>query len=112
MAVHPNVAACRGKVALQRGPLVYGFEGVDHGGDLRIEFGADPEFSSAHEAGLLGGVTVIRGRAANGRRVMAVPFYTLANRGNSVQEVWVGQTGVKGPEDWWLGRLYRPLMEP
>jgi DUF1680 family protein len=109
MIAHPNLADCRGKVALQRGPLVYGFEGLDNAGNPRVTLGAEPRLSLEHRPDLLGGVTVIRGRAADWRSVEAIPFYALANRGNSSQEVWVGQEGLKPSDDWWRGALYRPV---
>lgn len=106
---YPNIAACRGRVALQRGPLVYGFEGLDNDGQPGVRLGPDPGFAVAHHADLLGGVTVIEGRAADGRRWRAVPFYALANRGPSSQEVWVEQQDGEPPAGWWLGNLYRPM---
>lgn len=106
---HLNIAACRGRVALQRGPLVYGFEGLDNDGQPGVRLGPDPGFAVAHHADLLGGVTVIEGRAADGRRWRAVPFYALANRGPSSQEVWVEQQDGEPPAGWWLGNLYRPM---
>lgn len=109
MVAHPNIAACRGKVALQRGPIVYGFEGLDNAGNPRVTLGSDPQFRVEPQSGLLGGVTVIRGQAANGQPIQAIPFYALANRGPSAQEVWVEQQGLPPTDDWWLGALYRPL---
>jgi DUF1680 family protein len=109
MVAHPNIAACRGKVALQRGPLVYAFEGLDNAGNPRVTLGSEPQFRVEPQPGLLGGVTVIRGQAANGQTIQAIPFYTLANRGPSVQEVWVEQQGLQPTDDWWLGTLYRPM---
>lgn len=105
---HPNIEPCRGKVALQRGPLVYGFEGVDNG-NTALELGANPQFSGEYRAEFLGGVAVIKGVTAEGKSFTAVPFYALANRGKSTQEVWVNQRGLKRDDSWWLGRLYRPL---
>ena len=73
-----------------------------------VRLGADPEFTVEHRPDLLGGVTVIRGVAANGQPIQAIPFYALANRGKSAQEVWVEQDELKPGDDWWLGSLYRP----
>jgi hypothetical protein len=39
--------------------------------------------------------------------VTAMPFYVLANRGNSCQEVWVPQDGWQPTSAWWEGKLYR-----
>lgn len=108
MVAHPNIAPCRGKVALQRGPLVYGFEGIDNPRSPSVRLGADPRFEVEHCPDLLGGVSVIRGQAVGGEAILAVPFFALANRGKSTQEVWVEQGQFDGGNDWWLGALYRP----
>jgi DUF1680 family protein len=112
MIAHPHIASGRGKVALQRGPLVYGFEGLDNQDNARIVLGPDPRFRVEHRPELLGGVSVIRGVAADGQPILAVPFYALANRGKSAQEVWVAQAGLKATDAWWLGALYRPVAGP
>ena len=106
---HPNIRTAAGKLALQRGPIVYGFEGLDNGGNARIELGAEPQFTVEHRRDLLGGVMVIRGATADGRPFLAVPFYTLANRAKSSQEVWAAQRGLKASHKWWEGRLYREV---
>jgi hypothetical protein len=109
MIAHPNVTDCRGKVALQRGPLVYGFEGLDNGDKANVTLGADPRFTVEHRPDLLGGITVICGVAADGRPIQAIPFFALANRGNSTQETWIEQDPLITTDDWWLGALYRPM---
>jgi uncharacterized protein len=112
MVAHPNIESCRGKVALQRGPIVYGFEGLDHGGDPKVTLGTDPRFQVEHRPNFLGGVTVIKGVTAENKPFLAIPFYALANRGKSSQEIWVSQRGLKRDEAWWLGALYRPARLP
>ncbi len=112
MAAHPNVLACSGKVALQRGPIVYGFEGLDNAGKADVELALNAALEAEPRTNFLGGVTVIKASSAGGQSLLAVPFYTLANREKSTQEVWVRQQGFKPREDWWLGDLYRPAHEP
>jgi DUF1680 family protein len=108
LEANPNVQSCVGRVALQRGPLVYGFEGVDNGGSLDVVLARDAQFQIERQADLLGGIVRISARAADGRPLVAVPFYALANRGASCQEVWVRQDGWQPNPSWWEGRLYRP----
>jgi uncharacterized protein len=108
---HPMIKDCVGKVALQRGPLVYGFEGVDNGGKAVMELGALPELRVEARPDLLGGVRVITGEDAEGGRFVAIPFYAMANRAKSVQEVWTTQRGWKASDAWWEGRLYRNANE-
>ena len=109
LEAHPNIASCAGKVALRRGSVLYAFEGLDNGDSARIELGADPQFQVEHRDAFLGGVTVIKGVSAEGKPFLAVPFYALANRGASAQEVWAVQRGLKPSAAWWLGELYRPV---
>jgi len=99
------VAEDRGRVALQRGPIVYAVEGVDNGDrvfDLVLADGAalDAEF----RADLLRGVVAITGRALTvskdrgGKAVetplpfLAVPYYAWANRGGGQMLVWLPRT--------------------
>ncbi|MFI5380337.1 MAG: hypothetical protein ACHRHE_13640, partial [Tepidisphaerales bacterium] len=105
---HPNIRDCVGKVALQRGPIVYGIEALDNGGKTDLELGADPAFEAVFQRDLLGGITVIRGKSADGKPFVAIPFYALANRGKSAQEVWIRQRGIKPSSAWWASKLYRP----
>jgi hypothetical protein len=107
---HPGISACKGKVSLQRGPLVYGFESIDNGGRALVEFDQEPVFEIQHRPELLGGITVIRTRSSRGEPLVAVPFYALANRQKAAQEVWVNQKAYRPESTWWLGRLYRPVQ--
>ena len=53
------VAADLGRVAIQRGPVVYCFEAVDNGGPVKdIVLARDPKFTAEHRDDLLGGVTI------------------------------------------------------
>jgi uncharacterized protein len=89
-----RVADARGKVALERGPIVYAVEGVDHGGrvlDLVV-----PESARLHaepRADLFGGVTVLTGdvRDTGGasRRLTAIPYYAWSHRGPGEMAVWL-----------------------
>ena len=52
-------------------------------------------------------MTVIRGVSADGKPFTAVPFYALANREKSQQEVWLTQADKKEDPSGWEGTLYR-----
>lgn len=108
MEGHPNIKDCAGKIALQRGPIVYGFEGLDNAGTTNLVLAAESELKTSR-TNLLGGITEITGTSADGQRLTAIPFYTLANREKSSQEVWVGLRDLKTTDAWWEGKLYRPL---
>lgn len=83
------IAADRGRVALQVGPLVYDIESVDHGNaDVRaLVLAPDAALTTAADT-VLGGVRTIQGRFANGAALKAVPNYARNNRGGR-SVVWI-----------------------
>lgn len=98
----PRVEADRGRVALQRGPIVYCLEGIDHEGKvLDIMLPKDAKLTPEKRPDLLGGVTVITGtgkRVRDGKpaenvKITAIPFYAWDNRQPS------GEMVVWLPED-------------
>lgn len=105
---NPKVPYNFGKVALQRGPMVYCLEQTDHKADLwRYRLTNDSEFTYRFEEQLLNGVGVI---SANGERSCApesedlyhaygdivweqddlffIPYYAWANREDGQMQVW------------------------
>jgi len=98
-----QVKADDGRVALQRGPIVYCAEWPDNPDgrvrNLMLPDGAKLTAEFNHE--LLNGLTVIKGRAANlsfdaqGKVIkseqdfMAIPYYSWANRGQGEMIVWI-----------------------
>lgn len=105
VAGHPKIAATQNQVALERGPIVYAFEGVDNDGavfDLVLPETA--RITPEHRPDLLGGVTVLRiADAARARRedtgelvtrpaqLLAIPYATWANRGLTPMAVWLAR---------------------
>ena len=98
---HEQVEDDQGKVALMRGPIVYCLEAVDQPGvDLfRLVLPQDTDLRADHRAGLLGGVTVLQGKAlADAERpvtLTAVPYYAWANREKGAMTMWVDEAPVK-----------------
>jgi DUF1680 family protein len=85
-----------GRLALERGPLVYCVEAVDHEGDIQ-GLGLDDAsvLESAWLPDLLGGTNVIRGRAERkGVEIpfQAVPYHLWNHRGDGPMSVWVHET--------------------
>ncbi len=79
-----KVAANRGRVALQRGPVVYSVEDLDHPQPVKsLVLKPEMPLEAAWKEKLLGGVMVIEGPG-----VMAVPNYVRLNRGGWSQ-VWL-----------------------
>jgi uncharacterized protein len=114
---NPKVEADQGRVALQRGPIVYCLEGIDNGGNLHnLVIPPDAKFTAEKRADLLGGVTVVRGNAlalhqanwadslyklsstvpgATNIEFMAIPFFANANRQASEMMVWIAESPQK-----------------
>lgn len=105
----PRVATVAGRVALQRGPLVYTVEEVDAGAGLAGVFlPPDAPLEARYDAALLGGVVVIEGTAR--RRIgtgalygtdepsfesvafRAVPYAWWNNRGEGEMRVWINES--------------------
>jgi DUF1680 family protein len=58
----PRVKADVGRVALQRGPVVYCAEAVDNGGTVsQLRSKADTTYTAEYRPAMLGGVNVIKG---------------------------------------------------
>ena len=99
VAANNLVEADRGRIALQRGPVVYCVEwpDVDDGGVLNLLLPADAPLQSEYRPDLLGGVTVIKAKAASydflkGRQeknFVAIPYYAWAHRGPGEMAVWL-----------------------
>jgi uncharacterized protein len=103
VAANEAVQADRGRVALQRGPIVYCLESPDNpGGHVRsVMLPDDATVTAAFEPDLLHGVEVIRGTsflitrddqgqlAKTAQNFEAIPYYAWANRGRSEMMVWV-----------------------
>lgn len=91
-----------GKVALQRGPIMYCGEWIDNNGKTgNIIIPSNAVFTSAYEPALLNGVQVITGNVpvvvidSNNqsvstvqRKFTAIPYYAWANRGKGEMMVW------------------------
>jgi len=107
LRAHPRVQHDRGRVALQRGPLVFCLEEADNGAQLdQVLLPRDAEVTARFEPELLGGTVVLE---ADARRIVAagealystavpatqpakltaVPYALWANRGEGEMSVWI-----------------------
>lgn len=86
-----EVESNRGRVAIQRGPVVYCLEQADNGelpyDGCVIEPGSS--FVAQHRPELLGGVTVLSGSASDGTPIALVPYYAWDNREAGYMHVWL-----------------------
>jgi len=87
----PEVAANVGRLALQRGPLVYCMEQADHPGIEYDEaaFAPDAAFVVEHRADWFHGISVLSGPDSRGRHCTFVPYYAWDNREPGYMQVWV-----------------------
>jgi DUF1680 family protein len=106
VVAHPNVEADRGRVAIQRGPLVYAAEWPDNpGGRVRnLVLADDRKLTSEWKPDLLNGVVVVKGKtialaydeagkvASKEQDFTAIPYYAWANRGRGQMAVWTATT--------------------
>jgi DUF1680 family protein len=91
VVAHEAVAEDRGRVALQRGPVVYAVEGVDNGGRVfELILPDDAALQAEFRPDLLNGVVAVNGGAA--RPFLAVPYHVWANRGPGQMLVWLPRT--------------------
>lgn len=107
-----NVREDAGKVAVQRGPIVFCLEEADNGKDLhRLLLPRDSAFIEQFEPELLDGVMTLRctgmeeegeqtalytyapPKAARERELFFVPYYAWANRGEGEMTVWLRDAG-------------------
>jgi DUF1680 family protein len=116
VVANDRVDADRGRVALQRGPIVYCAEWADNSqGHVRNLMLADnAKLTAEFKGGLLGGVTVIKGTAVSlsyneqntvtkhEQELTAIPYFAWANRGPGEMLVWIPGTELAS----------RPLPRP
>jgi hypothetical protein len=84
---HPNIETNIGKVALERGPIVYAAEAIDNNGQaLNIILPDDMPLKAEHRPDLLNGITTI-----TGQNFMAIPYYAWGHRGLGEMAVWLNR---------------------
>lgn len=106
VVANPEVAADKGRVALQRGPIVYAAEWVDNpGGHVRnLMLRDDSPLTAEFKPALLNGVETLHGKAISvaydqagkltktEEEFTAIPYYAWANRGPGQMVVWIPDT--------------------
>lgn len=105
---HPNVEENKGRLAIQRGPMVYCLEEVDHSvGVHHLAVERDQALTAVFKPELLGGVMAIEGKAQYRERgnwqnrlyrpadefretdILAVPYFAWDNRTPGAMTVWL-----------------------
>lgn len=103
ITAHEKLTDDIGKVALQRGPIVYCAEGIDNDGNAgNLIVPADAAFTTEFRKDLLNGVVILRTETPSvevksnhvnmvKRTLTAIPYYSWANRGKHDMTVWFRQ---------------------
>ena len=94
VASHPQVKDNEGRVAVERGPLVYCAEGADNDGRALGLVLADGAMLRAEERpGFLGGLVALTTNALTAgldpRPLVLIPYYAWAHRGDGEMAVWL-----------------------
>jgi uncharacterized protein len=93
VVAHPAVKDLAGQVAVERGPVVFCVEGVDHDGRvLDLALPDEARLTPGFDRAFAGGVTVLRGEARRGGQAVAlrlIPYFAWANRGITEMTVWM-----------------------
>lgn len=123
VAAHASVHDDAGKIAVERGPLVYCVEGADNGGVAQyLVLPDNAGLAVEHAPDLLGGLTVIRGNGIRLRRddkgaisedavgLTLIPYYAWCHRGPNPMAVWLPRTvaACKAPPKMTMGERSRP----
>jgi len=91
-----NIEDNRGKIALERGPLVYCAEWIDNSGKvLDIVVPDEVSFATEYRDDLLGGITTLKSEVlrADGKQTIltAIPYYAWSHRGPGEMTVWLNR---------------------
>ncbi len=91
--VHGNeqIAATRGQVAFERGPVVYCFEDVDQQ-VAGATVGAPFTLSMQEKTDVLGGITELSLQSRTSGPLIAIPYFAWNNRGLAPMKVWLPLT--------------------
>jgi DUF1680 family protein len=97
---NPQVTADAGRVALERGPIVYCIEDTDFSGFIDGLAVPATAHYSIEARPLLGGLTVVTvgGATVNGKAVApvtAIPYFAWDNRGLAPMAVWLKQAELR-----------------
>lgn len=95
---HEKVAENRGKIALERGPLVYCAEWPDNKTDIdQIHLNRDMTLHAEFHPDLLNGIVLISDTKPNEQKnskITAIPYFAWSHRGMGKMAVWLPCSGA------------------
>jgi DUF1680 family protein len=97
VTANEKVADDLGKVAIERGPIVYCLEGKDNGPELmKLALADTAKLSASFAPETLSGVVTISGeatvagnKAIKSQKITAIPYFVWDNRGINEMKVWI-----------------------
>lgn len=92
-----NVTDDLGKVAIERGPIVYCLEGADNGSQLmKLCLPDSSKLTGTFNSGELSGIVTVSGEAVvsddkkvQTQKFIAIPYFVWNNRGANEMKVWI-----------------------
>ncbi|MFZ2148070.1 MAG: beta-L-arabinofuranosidase domain-containing protein [Sedimentisphaerales bacterium] len=122
---HEDVADNVGKVALERGPIVYCAEWPDNDGHvLNLVLPDDSKLTSEYRQDMLNGITVVRAKAVGlsydkddktilkkQQDFVAIPYYAWAHRGAGEMAVWLASNESAAQPSTPVGMIRNPSFE-
>jgi hypothetical protein len=107
VVANEKVVEDRGKVALERGPIIYCAEWVDNEGHvMNLLLPDSAPLKAEYRKDVLNGVVVVTGKAlalrSDGKPVqrdfVAIPYYAWSNRGQGEMAVWLSRSRQSIPD--------------
>jgi len=101
VVANPQAKDCTGRVAFERGPIVFCAEAVDNGGHVAdLVVADDAALTAKFESEFLNGVVTLRGPgqrvdadgAVQPAEFVAVPYYAWCHRDRGEMQVWMPRT--------------------
>ncbi len=95
MTIHQVLAKSKvsednGKIAIERGPIVYCLEGTDNPNIDQVTIAATTGMTASYNPAFLNGIETISLRNESGQDLAtAIPYYSWNNRGISKMKVWI-----------------------
>lgn len=90
VAANPAVEADRGRLAVERGPLVYCAEWPDNDLDIhKAVLNTQNSFKEIEKADLLYGIVQLQTQTIDNKTLTLIPYYAWAHRGEGDMEVWL-----------------------